>query len=323
MRAYDFVESTTILIGGTGGNGAVTLSAISGTPGLVQAIGAVSTQLVRYVIRDESTTSAKKFESGIGTLSGTTLTRTRPQISWDGSTNTLKDGSGGVAATPIAFGSTPTAGNVIISLSAMAEDKFPALVGAQTTVGSSAFRDYLISQHVNTLNSGGGAALVANTQYYCYSMVTIAGLLTGIQLNVTAAVAASHIRLGLYDYGNDGLPKNLLCTFNIVDSSTTGLKADTTISTWNPSNSLWLNPDWYPIGVLSDNTPSILCAGGFQMAPRSPLSDTNAYGPGFSISVPQAYSSGLQPTFSGTPSAINNGGANNINCPWLGLKISS
>lgn len=314
MRAADFVQETTTSIAGTAGNGAVTLTAITGLPRFSSALGSSKTN-VRYVIED---TVNNKFEQGIGSVAANVLTRTRPQVTWDGTT--WKDASSSAVA--LAFGSTPTAGNVVVRMAPTAEAAASAAPAFQSSVGGSAWRDYQISEHIKLDNSGSAAGLTANTQYFCIYKQTTAGWFSGIQLEVMTAVTSSHLLVGLYDFGSDGLPGNLLVTCNIIDSSTTGVKTDTAISTWTPTNGIWLTPGWYCVALLSDAAIGVRAAPGQNGNNRSPFGNlANGYGYSMGCSVAQSYASGLQPTISGSVSLAFSGGGNYYSSAHIGLKV--
>ena len=106
MRAANFIEETTTSIAGTNGDGAVTLSQITSRPRFSTVLGTQNTT-VRYVIED---TVIFKYESGIGHVSSNVLTRTKPQVTWDGTTYT------DVGTTALQFGSSPTSGNIRVRM---------------------------------------------------------------------------------------------------------------------------------------------------------------------------------------------------------------
>lgn len=317
MRSADFIQETTTSIAGTAGNGAVTLTQVTGLPRFSMAFGTVATA-VRYVIED---TVGLKFEQGIGSVASNVLTRTDPQVTWDGTTYTAKS-----SATPLAFGATPASGNIIIRMAATAESNAPVIDAQQGTVGTAAYRDYQVSGTINIANGGGSVVLAAGTQYYILHKQESAGLLSGMQLAIDAAVASSHLAVGLYDIGSNGLPNGLLVTFNVVDSSTTGTKTDTAVSTWTPAGGIWLTPGWYAIGILSDSAIGLHCqpgGGGFGFV-RTPFGNlSNGYGYSTMMYVTQAYASGLQATFSGSATMGQNNGANQISFAHIGLKVAA
>lgn len=315
MRQADYVAETTTSIAGTLGNGAVTLTAITSRPRFSTVFGTQKTN-VDYEIED---TVSFKYERGVGSVTSNVLTRTEPRQTWDGTTWSAKN-----AATPLQFGATPTSGNVVIRMAATSDAMAPVIPARQNTVtGDANWRDYALSPTVNDSNGGGGVAMTLGRQYYTLYKLENAGLLTGVQLEVTASSVASHIAVGLYDIDSTGLPGALLTTFNVFDSSTTGIKADTTVGTWTPAGGIWLNPGWYAIGFLTDVTPSIRCAPGQTgyKGFRTPFGRFDAYGESFTVYVTQAYVSGLQATYSGSGTLLSNGGGNNFNGPWIGLKV--
>lgn len=318
MRAVNFVQQAASSIAGTNGDGAVTMEAITGSPTFAQA-GARS---LRYVMEQKSTGT---MESGLGSITAGVLTRAKPQVTWDGTT--FKDGSGGVAVTPLQFGSAPAAGDVVIRSAPTAEDRAPVLhARSSVVIGGEPWREYPISAHLHQANGGAAVSLVAGIQYYAVYRVETAGLLTGVQFEVMgAAVNPSNVRLGLYEIGVNGMPGSLLATFNPANTSTTGIKTDTAVNTWAPAGGVYLTPGWVVIGVLADAAVQLRCGAGnlITQAP-SPYGKTGAYGQGYVLSVSQPYSSGLQAAFPNAGQTWpGNGSANNLNNIWIGLKVAA
>ena len=100
MRSMDYVEMTTTSIAGTLGDGAVTCTAITNTPTFTLAFGA-GAATVMYVIEDVVN---KKFEKGIGSVAGNVLTRTKPQLTWSGSSRSSFPGP--IAKKPVPVGAS-------------------------------------------------------------------------------------------------------------------------------------------------------------------------------------------------------------------------
>jgi hypothetical protein len=319
MRAADFVQETTTSIAGTSGDGAITLTQITGKPRFSTALGTAKTT-VRYVIED---TAGTKLEQGIGYVTSNVLTRSRPQVTWDGTT--WKDGSAAAAAVALQFGSTPTSGNIIVRMAATAEVAAPVTHVRQTTLAADAnWRDYRVSDH----NLSGGTtaqALTAAMEYYSLYRLDCAGLLAGMQFEVTTAVAASAMKVALYSLGSDGLPGAKIVDFNTLTTATTGIKTDTTISTWTPANSVFLTPGWYAIGFLPSHAISISGRAGNGVAPTAnPWGLVNQYGHGSVISHAGTYATGLAAD-AGTAAAAGNLLSNSSapQTPYIGLKVTA
>jgi hypothetical protein len=314
MKTANFVQQTTTSIAGTSGNGAVTMTAISGYPTFTAALGS-ATRTVVYVMEQ---TSTHQMEKGMGSVSSAgVLTRTRPQVTWDGTT--FKDGSSG-AVTALAFGSTPTAGDVVIRLTPTAEQMFPALHSRSVLSTGDSWRDYPLSMHLNASNSGQTWTMATGSQYYTLYRMDMAGLLSGIQIEVFGtAVNPSNVKLGLYEIGPDGMPGNLIVAFNTISTNTTGIKADTATATWSTGGPVWVTPGWYAVGFIADAAVPVR---GSAMAAvtqyASPFGRVNGYGQGYGVLVSQAYTSGLQAAFSGTPTIATN----NYAGVWIGLKVT-
>lgn len=310
MRSGNFVEETTTSIAGTSGNGAVTLTAITGKPRFSTVLGTQATT-VRYVIED---TANNKFETGIGSVSSNVLTRTRPQITWDGSTY---DDS---TPSPIQFGSAPTSGDVLIRMSATAESQGIVINARNSSIaGDSVWRDYPITADVTWDNSGQNASLVAGTEYYSCYKLTSSGALTGIQFDVTSAVASSNMKLALYPVGSDGLPGAKIVDFNVVSTATTGIKTDTTTGTWSPANPVWLTPGWYYIGFINSHAVGIRGFGAYVAdIKRTPLGRYGGYGWGNAVSASGNYASGLPA--SPAPTTMLDSVVD-LSVPWIGLRV--
>ena len=252
MLAADFIEETTTSIAGTSGNGAVTMTAIAGKPRFQTALG-TGKRWIRYVIED---TVNNKFEQGLGYVTAGVLTRNRPQVTWDGTTWSDK------APAPLAFGATPTSGDIRVRIAPTVEGSAPTIHARQTSVaGDSNYRDYRFSGHLDgTMQSTVVATLTAERLYSTAFLLTTAGLLSGLRIEVTNAIASSGIKWALSDIGADGLPGAKIIDGNVIDSSSTGFKTDTTVGTWSPANGVWLPPGWYALTILPSHAVGIRTA---------------------------------------------------------------
>lgn len=312
MQSADYVAETTTSIAGTSGDGAVTLTAITNRPRLSTVFGTTK-RWVRYVIED---TVNHKFEQGIGSVTSNVLTRTRPQVTWDGTTWSDK------APAALQFGSSPTSGNIVIRLAATAEGT-PAVIDARqaSVAGDSNWRDYRFSAHCDgAMPAYSSMALTADREYYFAHRLDTPGLLSGLQLEVTTLVASSNLKWALYDVGSDGLPGSKIVDGNIIDTSTTGFKADTTKSTWTPSNGIWLNPGWYCIGILPSAAISVRSAnykGGQTPFGLSSIS----YGHGDCIFASGSYATGLPADASAHAAGGTMQPKNANNVIYIGLKV--
>lgn len=316
MRAASFVQETTTSIAGTGGNGAVSLTAIANTPRFSTVFGTQATT-VRYVIED---TTSKEFEIGIGVVSSNVLTRKRPQVTWTGS---VLDDS---APSPLTFGSTPASGDIVVRMSALAEAMAPVIPGYNQTVTSgtnATWRDYPIAHHVKTNMDGTTTdPLTASREYYMLYRLDGPGLLTGIQYDVTGAVASSNVKVALYPCGEDGLPGEKITDFVTTSSATTGVKTDTATGSWSPAGPFWLTPGWYYIGLIPSHAVTLRGLDfRNQCIAKTPIGTTGGYGQGNMIYVAGNYATGLPavPNLSGgtvqTP-------VNPQSLLWFGLKVT-
>ena len=314
MRSADYVEMTTTSIAGTSGDGAVTCTQITNIPTFTLALGSQNTT-VRYVIED---TVNKKFEQGIGSVASNVLTRTRPQVTWDGS---AWDDS---TPSPLQFGSSPTSGNIKVRLSATVEDRMAAMPGQNATIaGDSSWRDYPITNNCVWANSGGGTALTAAREHYTAYCLNASGLLVGAQFEVTTAASGTSMKWALYAIGHDGLPGAKIVDFVTTSVGSTGVKTDTATGSWSPAGPVWLPAGWYAIGFLPESTPALR---GFSshtaQISRTPFGRHSGYGYGNTVYVAGNYSTGLPATPSLSGGTMVSA-SNNLSVPWFGLKVTA
>lgn len=315
MRSANFVEETTSSIAGTNGNGAVTLSAIANTPRFSTVFGTQATT-IRYVIED---TVNKKFESGLGSVSGNVLTRTKPQVTWDGSTWSDNNPS------PIAFGTSPSLGSIKIRLSATAENQAVIIPGFNRTVNANdnLWRDFHINHGLIWNGNGQGyEAMTPDRVYYTCRKFEVAGKLDGIVVPVaTAGAAGTFIKIALYSVGSNGLPENRIVNFNNVDVGSTGNKVDTSTSTWSTGGPVWVTPGWYYLAYVSNGSPW-LASNSFNqigMIGPTPLGRANSYGWGMTAYQSGSYATGIPDA--PAPDAMY-GAQSTMSSPWIGLRIS-
>lgn len=313
MLAADFIEETTTSIAGTSGNGAVTMTAITNIPRFQTAFG-TGKRWIRYVIED---TVNNKFEQGLGYVTAGVLTRNRPQVTWDGTTWNDK------APAPLAFGSTPTSGDIRIRLAPTVEATAPTIHALQSSVsGDATWRDYRFSGHLNgTMAAAVGSTLVADRLYSTAYRLDNPGLLSGIRCEVTTAVAASGLKWALSDIGSDGLPGAKIMDGNVIDTSTTGVKTDSTVATWTPANGVWLPPGWYALTIIANTAIAISTCNSKGSQTPFGLSSL-AYGNGEMIYAAGSYASGIPADLSSTMAGGTLHPKNsNASYQLLGLKV--
>lgn len=315
MRSANFVEETTTSIAGTGGNGAVTLTAVTGRPRFSTVFGTQATD-IRYVIED---TTNGKFEVGIGSVASNVLTRTRPQVTWDGTTY---DDSTPAA---YAFGSAPASGNIKVRMAATAESQAPTFPGNNVTVLSGDnLQQYPASSIMKTNSNGSSAIMPANVEHYWLYKLEKAGLLVGMTVPVWTGAATGLLKTSLYSLGSSGLAEQKIVDFNVVDASTSGDKADTATGTWSPAGPKWMTPGWYVIGGICNVDLTLWgLSPTSAMAGSSPYGRVNGYGDSNLITVPgKSYATGMPavPNFSG---AVLQSGHQIIGAILFGLKVTA
>lgn len=113
-----------------------------------------------------------------------------------------------------------------------------------------------LSNYTKSINQGttaSGTALVANTIYCMPFNINISTTFTLIGVQVSSSVAATNIRLGIYDcYNTGGLPGSLILDAGTVDSSSNGEK--TIAISQILHGKYWLC-------LISNGAPSILGSG--------------------------------------------------------------
>jgi len=312
MRSADYTQETTTSIAGTVGDGAVTLTQITSTPRFSTVFGTAA-RAVRYVIEN---TVSKKMETGIGSVSSNVLTRTKPQITWDGTTWDDQ------APAAIQFGAAPTSGDVVIRLAATAEAQGVSMHAIQTSITTDAnWRDYKVSGHLGIQSAATTPTLTANREYYqCYRL-DYAGLLSGMQFEVTTAVNSSSMSVALYEMGTNGLPGGKIVDFNNQSTIATGFKTDTTSGTWTPAAKVWLTPGWYVIAFIASHAIAVRASTASTAGSITPTpygKGSNTYG--FADTV---YAAGSGTTMPASPSpttalAPDSSGSR----VWIALKVS-
>lgn len=314
MRAANFVEETTTSIAGTGGNGAVTLTAVTGRPRFSTVFGTQATT-IRYVIED---TTTGKFETGVGVVSANVLTRTRPQVTWDGTTY---DDS---TPSPLAFGSAPASGNVRVRMAASAETVGVVAPGRNQTVGGGTWKDYPITAASRFNGSGGGVVLGADQAFYSAYKLETSGALVGVQVECVTAAASAQLKLALYACGADGLPGQKIADFNAVSLATTGVKTDTATATWSPAGPILLTPGWYFIGAVA-NSATAEIRGDFANSQTSftPLGRVSSYGYTNTIQVATSFASGLPALPSMSGATLSDPGGTRQSTLFIGLKVAA
>lgn len=309
MRSYSMVEETTNSIASSGA-GAVTLIAITGYPRFSSVFGTQATT-VRYIIED---TVNNKWEIGIGSVSSNVLTRSRPQVTWNGTTLSDQNPSA------LAFTGSPSSGDIKIRIGAFAEDSVIMPARQSTVNGDSTWLPYPVSSHYYLKGNGTGVALTAGREYYQPYLLPFSGSLSGAQFDVTTAVASSNMKWALYAIGYDGLPGNKIVDFTTQATATTGVKTDTATASWSPAGKVYLNPGWYYTGFIPSHAISIRCNNQYTgIGFANPVGRANAYGEGPYIYVAGNYATGLPALPSLGSASMGDPGVNDFF--WMGLKV--
>ena len=337
MASLDFVEGTTVSIAGTLGDGAVTMSRLSGASVDLAALllpgdfwpGAGSMDC-SYVIEDIRTSStAIKIETGIGVITNNVLTRTKPRMTVSGTT-VLEN-----APAAIQFGSAPTAGNVRIRIAPLSDEFMTIPPGINNAIGSDSVKAWQFSPH---FSNGGNGSNLGNpgllTEYYYPYYLMSRGAVGGfaIQIN-TVGTAGNGVKLGLYGVGNDGLPGNCITQANALAVNATGLITDTTPGTWAvTAGPIRLRPAWYYIALMTNDITWLpngyaygSIGGSTGLFPPPGRGSGYGWSAGFKKTSDNIYMTGL-PTGkpnSGTNAYTQLGAAGGVGYPWVFLKLSN
>lgn len=234
----DFIRCTH---NGTGGSGTLTLAAITGWPQVTSAFGSSGTRLVSYVI-NEYTDSTKavlaKSEAGRGSivLSTNVLTRSVVRSTWGGTTYN--------AANPTALSFGNTAANIDIILTDASYGQCPNVPAIR---GSNWELFDTRSQYDTNIST---FTMVAGTKYYTPCEFRFGKAITAIAIEATSIATTGNIRMGVYDWGTDGLPANLLTEF--TSSSQIGVNTSTGIKSVTLGTPYYLPPGWYFLMMQGD-----------------------------------------------------------------------
>ncbi len=311
MLEADFVEETTTSIASSGA-GAITLTAITNKMRISTAFGTAAVNVPYFVYQ----VSTGKWERGMGNAASNVLTRTKPTATWDGSTyNTL-------APSALTFTGSPTAGDILIRLAASSNFRGFSVPARQTTVaGDANWRDYPIGGDIQFGTNGASNTLTAAREYYMPYLLNTSGLLSGIQFEVMTLIAASNIKMALYNCGSDGLPGSKILDF--VTTATTGIKTDTASASWSPAGKRYLVPGWYYVGFLPSHAIAIRGStsdDGHKSV--NPLGRADGYGYAGTVYIAGTYATGLPATPSLGSGTLSSIGAT-PGKPWFGLKVIS
>jgi len=247
----EFLECSTVNIAGTSGNGNVVLSRYNGLP-LPSDIWGVNNIDVDYTITDLTTApTVPKLEKGLGIISGgNTLVRSRPRITWNGTT--FDEHIPGA----LQFGATPALGNVRVRVAPNA-DLFvqapPAIATQASSGGSSIFGDWVPT--ANLIGAPGtaiGMPVYMGYEYYIPYLCPIRGNIIGLALYVATNAPGAVARMGIYGVGADGLPGPCISLANPIDVSVVGFRGDGNPSAWTVRpGPLMLRCGWFYIGLLA------------------------------------------------------------------------
>jgi hypothetical protein len=317
----EFIECSTTSIAGTLGNGAVTLTRLSGLP-MPGDFWGTNPVDVDYGITDLFTNPGFPLvEKGYGIISAGVLTRTVPYVTGNGSAFVES------AATPLQFGSTPTFGNVRIRIGPNA-DVFIPPPPSIWTAGGGTFSGWAPTGNLlgpPGITAGNGFTLTPNQEYYTPYLNTIRGAIGGIAVFPSTTVVGSNIKMAVYGVASNGLPGNCHFQSNIRPTAgVSNLKTDVVPGTWGVrTGPIRLRPGWFYIGFVSDSAIEIGCTSRASMMGANPLGQLDAFGWGAIVArtPTNSYATGM-PT--GTPGGTYANAANqNMSVPSFFLQVAN
>jgi hypothetical protein len=246
MRA-DYIEETTTSIAGTGGNGAVTLTQITGLPRFSTAFG-TSARFVEYAIED---TVNLYFERGLGNVSSNVLTRTQPRVTWNGTT--YDDTS----PSALAFGSSPASGNIKIRMAPMADSAVPPPAWHTSSLTGSAYDLGLTcGDIVGGPDSSRGFGLDSETWFPFLWLGTRE--IDQFALRAPSSNTGRSVKFCLSEVNSSKLPGRKLLDFGAISFNTSGTKTVSSGS-FSPSGDAKLPVGHYYIGMIADGSVDVNC----------------------------------------------------------------
>ena len=234
----DFVNFTH---NGTGGSGTLTLAAVSGWPQPSDAFGTSGTRLVDYEIgeyTDGTFATPVRFERGIGSLVLSTGVLTRSLVL---STWTSGGSYNAATATALTFGNT--AANIRGTLGANTLTQTPALPSTPNSNDTFA----CINKKCQWNSGGATLTLVTGTRYYMPVEINWGKPITSVGLNCTSIAVTGSVRMGLYDWGTNGLPGNLITEF--TSATQFSVATATGYKTVTPAAPIFIPPGHYYVCI--------------------------------------------------------------------------
>lgn len=227
----NWVEHTT-----TGGSGNLTLAAITGRPSFQSVWGSSGTRAVFYEVDDAAN---GQFESGVGSINLSTLVLTRTNLKNTFTGTTWND----KPSTALTFAST-----AIVRCAPLVQSLVPA-VPAQTgsTYGANQF-----FKPDNLIGDAASRTLTTSTIFYTPILWLHSFPIANARAYIEATPTAGNLRCGLYSWGTDGGPDQLIADFGSFTTASTGA-VDKAAATWaSPTSSFALQPGWYWMAVAID-----------------------------------------------------------------------
>lgn len=198
------------------GTGGWTLAAVAGSPTLIAPSGPFTVGRQFSYVAYTGTDAAPVFrEAGIGVMtSSTAMTRPRISATFDGTAtyndiNPTPTDFGGATVTVICTPHAATTPSVLVTVDGQTAGINRFLTSAGRSAGQSP--------------QGLGINLVSYVPFLLRSGATVVAL----AYSVTAAVASSVMRLGIYTVNEKGYIGKLLATTADIDTSATGVKVGT------------------------------------------------------------------------------------------------
>lgn len=248
-----FADALRCTHNGTGGSSTITLASVTGFPQFTSAFGTSGTLFVDYQIAeytDATFSTLKNYEAGIGSLvlSTNVLTRTLPNVTYNGTTYNM------VNPTALTFGNT--AANFIITFGGASDTQKRGLSSTfnVTSAGSDIWQPFntrvTYDSNNSTFTLTNGNLLFIPVEYIYTKPIT------QVAVDVTTLAASSNLRMGIYDTDTaTGGPVNLITEFTsggAIATTATGFRAVTMASPF------WTPPGFYWLCLQADNSTAVL-----------------------------------------------------------------
>ncbi len=236
-------------------------------------------------------TNGDNWEMGWGHYDGTDFAVDIIAETWVDGTATYDDSD------PAAISKSGTSTIRIDLNSASAFRGLPAMGAA----GSSS--KYLASGHIAQFEQS--TSLTADNDTYIPFECRTQGKCTGMAVPVVTT-ASANAKVALYSIGSDGLPDKRL----IANNTGGALATTVTTYTWDSSATIWVQPQWYYVAIISDGAPTLKGHAanygganpmGYSVSGRRPIAMSRYATGSYTTGLPDPANTGLTVVTGGAP----------------------